>query len=68
MISLTFLVGSVGRTFSGQGFLIYVHLSYNFYEIGFCSKGLLIVYWFRISSMLGCSVLLMKCLISVSTM
>ena len=40
MISLTFLEGAEGRTFV----LVYVHLSYNYYEIGFCSKGLLIVY------------------------
>ena len=39
------MVGSVGRTFFlNKFFLVYVHLSYNYYEIGFCSKGLLIVY------------------------
>ena len=41
MISLTFLVG---EHFLGLGFLVYVHLSYNYYETGFGSKGLLIVY------------------------
>ena len=44
MISLTFF-GRIGREniFFGGG-LVYVHLSYNYYEIGFCSKGLLIAY------------------------
>ena len=44
MISLTFFVGSAGRTFFNKVFLVYVHLSYNYYEIGSCSKVLLIVY------------------------
>ena len=39
MISLTFLVGSVGRTFF---FFVYDHLSYNYYETGLCSKGLIV--------------------------
>ena len=48
MISLTFLVGSIGRTFFWiRFFLIYFHLSYNYYEVDFFSKGLLIVYGLR---------------------
>ena len=38
-----FLLISVERTFFGLGFLIYVHLSCNIYEIGFGKKGLLLV-------------------------
>ena len=44
MISLTCWVGSVGKIFWGIRFLVYVHQSYNYYEIVFCSKGLLVVY------------------------
>ena len=33
-----------GKHFFGKGSLIYVHLSYNYYKIGFCSQGLLVVY------------------------
>ena len=39
-----FLVGSVAEHFFGKSFFIYVHLSYNYYEIGFGNKGLLVVY------------------------
>ena len=44
MISFIFLVGLVGKSFLWLRFLIYVHLSNNYYEIGFGSKGLLVVY------------------------
>ena len=65
MVSYFFL-GSVGRTFFWIMFLIYVHLSYNYNEIGSCRKGLLIVY--GLGYCLCCSVLSMKCFISVLTM
>ena len=44
MISLTFLVGSVWRTFFWIRILVHVHLSHNHYDVVFCSIGLLIVY------------------------
>ena len=45
MISIIFLLGSAGSIFFlDKVFLLYVHLSYNYSEIGFCCKGLLIVY------------------------
>ena len=39
--NFNFLVESVGRIFFGIKFIyIYVHISYNYYEIVFCDKGL----------------------------
>ena len=35
------------NNFFGSGSLVYVHLSYNYYEIGFCSIDSLIVYGFE---------------------
>ena len=46
MISLTVLVTSVEKIFFIR-ILVYDQLSYNYYEIGFRSKGLLIVYGLR---------------------
>ena len=43
-------------------FLIFVYQFYDYYEIGFCSRSLFIVYDLGYC-LLGCSGLLMNCLI-----
>ena len=42
---LSYFFGRIGReNIFLKSFLIYVHLSYDNYETGFCSKDLLIIY------------------------
>ena len=40
----SYFFGRIGGDIFGIRFLVYIHLPYDYYKIGFCSIGLLIVY------------------------